>query len=217
MGRFRDTLAGRHVMVDGETLSLGGSCAFTQLAAIEFWPDQPDRECRLWSTYIDLADSMRLGRQLDASTILWWMDDLQGAGPEARQALVNGLRDHSGKSPPVDWRTALEQLAHFISGPVGRGLGSKPEPLAGVWSHGAGFDMSRLETAYRDLRMKAPFSHRDVLDTRTVFRLAGKRMEDLIRHEEAGLLLHDAAGDVAAQTYAIHQALKIIYGEEVEA
>jgi len=211
MGRFRDALAGRHVMVDGETLSLGGSCAFTQLAALEFWPDDPGRECRIWSRYIDLSDSMRLGRQLDAQTILWWMDD-GGAGMEARQALVRGLT--SRDNPPMSWREALEELAAFLTGPVGRGMGAKPAQLVGVWSHGAAFDMSRLETAYRDLRLRAPFSHRDVLDTRTLFRLAGRELSQLCPHAENGLVLHDARADVEAQATAVQAALTIIDGEE---
>jgi len=211
MGRFRDALTGRHVMVDGETLSLGGSCVFTQLAALEFWPDDPGRECRIWSRYIDLSDSMRLGRQLDAHTILWWMDD-RGAGPEARQALVRGLRDD--RNPPLSWREALEELASFLIGPVGRGLGAKPAGLAGVWSHGAAFDVSRLETAYRDLRIGVPFSHREVLDTRTLFRLAGRELSELCPHAENGLVLHDARADVEAQATAVQAALMIIDGEE---
>jgi hypothetical protein len=209
MGTFRDRFAGRHLMIDGETFGTGGNCVFVQLAAAEFWPTEPERQGRVWATHIDLANSLRGGRHIDADTLLWWMDDANGAGMEARAALVAGLK--SRDRPPLTWREALEELAQFAQAPAGRGLGHRPEGVNGVWSHGAAFDIARVETAYRDLRMEEPWDFRDQCDTRSLFRLAGSTLRKLA--PETGVK-HDAGADVQQQVAAVHQAFHIIEGGE---
>lgn len=203
---FRDRFQGRHLMIDGETFSTGSNCVFVQLAAAEFWPTEPSRVGRVWATHINFADSLRVGREIDADTILWWMDD-NGAGMEARQALVTALK--SKDRPPLSWREALEELAQFANEPTGRGLGHRPETVKGCWSHGAAFDIARVETAYKDLRLEAPWDFRDQCDTRTLFRLAGSSLGKLATPSG---VKHDAGADVQQQVEAVHAAFDLIDG-----
>lgn len=208
---FAHKLQGRHIMIDGETAATGGNCAFVQLSAVEWWPAEPERRAeRHFDAYIDLRSSFRAGRTLDPDTFLWWMDDEEGAGREARQELVHGLRYRA-----IPWREALEGLEGLLRAPIGRGLGAKPEGLAGVWSHGAAFDVSRLETAYADQRMKCPWDFGIQQDTRTLFKLVGKRLADLAppRHGTK----HNSLPDCHQQIEACHAALAIINGVDPRA
>lgn len=207
MRRFADEFKGRHLMIDGETFSTGSDCVFVQLAVGEFWPAER-RTGRVWGAYIDLGSSLRARRQIDPDTILWWMDD-NGAGMEARQALVAGLR--SKMNPPVGWREALEEVQAFAVSAVGRGLGHRPEAPAGVWSHGAAFDIARLETAFKDQRMDVPWDFRNQCDTRMLFRMAGSKLSELAPPERTK---HDAAADVQQQIAAVHAAFDVIDQEK---
>lgn len=204
MGRFRDALPGRHLMIDGETFSTGGQCVFVQLAATEFWPTDRTRPGRTWSAYININSSLRNGRVVDGDTLLWWLDDEKGAGPEARRALVRGMQSS------IIWRAALTELIDFAVGPVGRGLGHRPEGVAGVWSHGAAFDVARIETAMADEGLDCPWDFRDQRDTRTLFQLAGSSLGKLGGETT---LKHDAAADTVHQVRAVHAALSIMDGE----
>lgn len=199
----RTNLSGRHLMIDGETLGTGSDCTFLQLAAVEFWPSEPARVAeRCFNAYITMDSSFRARRTVDPGALLWWLSDGdRGAGPEARAQLVEGMQY------AISWREALEGLHAFAKAPSGRGLGHRPEGVAGAWSHGAAFDVSRLETAYTDLRLEAPWDFRDQRDTRTLFQMVGSSLGKL---STSPGVKHDALADCRQQVEAVHVALALL-------
>ena len=82
------------IMLDLETMGTGPDAAIIAIAAVEF-----DRETgklgREFYEVVDLASAMAAGSTVEASTILWWMqqsDEARGefrrAGIEIREALI---------------------------------------------------------------------------------------------------------------------------------
>jgi hypothetical protein len=144
----------KHVMIDTETFALGAKPAIIQVGAVIFDPcavlpnDAPKAE---WT--VSLQSSLLLaGSDYDEGTRQWWSRQ----SDEAKRSVC-------GVALPID--EVLMQLGRFILNECG-GL-----PL-GVWAHGAAADVPWLESAYRALGLKVPWSYRQVKDTRTLFWLA---------------------------------------------
>lgn len=197
-------LTGRHVMLDGETFSTGKSGVFFQIGGCEFFPEE-DRLGRTFNRYIDLGSSLAVGRTMDPDTILYWM----GMEGDARLRMLAGLKD----APSLV--QVLGELADFCQISNGRqGLGQKREGADGVWSHGGAFDVAMLEDTYAAFGMEAPWHHRDPLDTRTIFRLAGFSLGRFIEQEmtwpetAAPHVEHDGESDAIAQALGVMEALK---------
>lgn len=197
-------LTGRHVMVDLETFGLGKSSVFFQVGACEFFPEE-DRIGETFNRYIDFGSSLQAGRTIDPRVILYWMGHESDG---ARQRHVAGLT----RDPP-SFVQVLQELTDFCQVSNGRrGLGQRREGAEGVWSHGPAFDAAILEDGYASLGLKTPWHHRDVLDTRTIFRLSGFSLSRFCGEEMAPLWPQTAAAHVAhdGESDAIAQALAVM-------
>lgn len=176
-----------HLMVDLETMATGPTAAIVQIGAVLFDPagDGPiDR--RGYSANVNLTSSALAGMRIDPDTIAWW----QRQDPAAQTALLAGA---------VDLRTALAGLRDFVRANV-----AAP---AGVWSHGAAFDVPILEHAAQLTGVALPWSHREVRDTRTVFWLAGAAgWPDDVPFAEA--VKHFALSDATHQVLRVQSALR---------
>lgn len=199
-------LTGRHVMIDGETFGLGKSSVFFQIGACEFFPEE-GRIGQTFNRYIDFGSSLQAGRTIDPGTMLYWM----GMDGDARQRMLAGLKDAPSL---VEVLMALTEFCQVSNGV--RGLGQKREDAAGVWSHGLAFDVAMLEDTFSSLGLKTPWGHRDPLDTRTIFRLAGfgfsrfcdEEMGPLWPETAAPHVAHDGESDAIAQALAVMEAVK---------
>lgn len=202
-------LTGRHIMVDGETLSLGKSGLFFQLGACEFYPEE-GRIGATFNRYIDLRSSMAAGRMVDPGTILYWMD-----GPEeARKRHVAGLQEAPSL---VQVLHELAEFCHLTNDR--RGLGRRLQLSNGIWSHGAAFDCAMLEDTYASLGLETPFSYRDIRDTRTLFTLAGFDFSGWLSLDQhllgwpstaAPHVAHDGESDAIAQALGVMEALQYL-------
>lgn len=92
----------KHVMIDTETLGRAPGSMVRSVAAVEFDPrtGETGRQ-KVWK--IDLADSIRYGFKVEASTLKWWMMQ----SDEARREFVEGA-----ETPLEDF---LEDFMQFIA------------------------------------------------------------------------------------------------------
>lgn len=92
----------KHVMIDTETLGRAPGSVVRSVAAVEFDPrtGETGRQ-KVWK--IDLADSIRYGFKVEASTLKWWMMQ----SDEARREFVEGA-----ETPLEDF---LEDFMQFIA------------------------------------------------------------------------------------------------------
>ena len=92
----------KHVMIDTETLGRTPGSVVRSVAAVEFDPQTGETgRQKVWK--IDLADSIRYGFKVEASTLKWWMMQ----SDEARREFVEGA-----ETPLEDF---LENFMQFIA------------------------------------------------------------------------------------------------------
>lgn len=169
----------RHIMVDIETLGLRQPVPVVSIGAVAFDPDAGKLLGEEFESHIRLADAIAYGG-VDPDTLLWWLQQEDAA----RAALV------SGQARAVGLRPALLQLAWFIGA----------TDVAGIWSHGATFDIPALEAAFSAHSLQAPWSYRTPRDTRTLFALAG------YQQPERGGVKHSALDDARNQALDVMAA-----------
>ena len=138
------------VMVDLETLGKLPTSAFTSIGACLFDP-HTDWIGETFHMHVSLANAIRTGLTMDASTVLWWLEQ----DDSARNTLINGQHD---AAPLI---TALEAFAAFV--PAG----------ADIWCKGASFDFPILKYAYHLIGMEQPWEFRNEWDVRHEMKRAG--------------------------------------------
>ncbi len=122
----------KHVMVDLETLGNGSNACIIAIGAVEF--DETSAALgREYYAVVDPQTSVESGGQIDAGTVMWWMQ--QDAA--ARSAFKTG---------GMHINAALQEFAAWF--PQG----------ATFWGNGATFDNVILANAYKRVGMKAPWS-----------------------------------------------------------
>ncbi len=196
---------GRNIMVDLETLAKGASAASPQIGAVAFYPDEPGREFERFNVHVSFRSLFAAGRTIDPDTLLWWLDD-EGAGPEARRAMVAGQRSDAC----LDLAAALLAFQDFCQLTGGRrALGHRAEPPARIWGHGPTFDVTILETAYADLGLAAPWSYKGIRDTRSIIEATGLEMG---YPEQGG---HIAVIDAEHQARRMLEAIAVLKGSGI--
>lgn len=169
------------VMIDLETLGVGSKPVLLSLGATKF------NETEILDRFhvgIDPTSCQRIGLQVDASTVMWWMDDDRAAG---RQALL-GLERH-------DIVSVLTGFAEWFG----------PDPLP-VWGNGATADNVWLRNAFELAGVPCPWPYWMDRCHRTIKNLApGVNIPREGTH-------HDALDDAIYQTaqwQAIMSALRM--------
>ena len=120
-----------NVMLDLETMGNGSNAAIIAIGAVEFFPET-GLLGREFYEVISLESSAANGGVIDASTILWWMQQ----SAEARAEFVQEGQHIF---------TALQLFSAWI-----------PEKAL-VWGNGADFDNVILRAAYNNSGMVAPW------------------------------------------------------------
>lgn len=121
-----------HVMNDIETLGTGNDALILSIGAVKF------NTLGIFDSFhmaIDVDDAQERGGTINASTVLWWMQEDRAA---ARQALL------SLKRYPL-----LTVLAEYCIW-----YGTKSQP---TWGNGATFDNVIMRSAFRALGQDAPW------------------------------------------------------------
>lgn len=145
----------KHVMMDAETMGNRAGCAMVSLGAVEF--DESGYFGRTFYRVIDLQSCLDQGLFVEGSTVNWWLKQ----GDEARQSI---LANPDGTKPE-----SLNKVLLDFSDWLPRG--------ARLWAHGATFDPPIIEAAYKAAGLFLPWKFRDVRDTRTIYELAGVKID----------------------------------------
>jgi len=117
------------VMLDLETMGNGTNAAIIAIGAARFDVGEITDE---FYAVVDLASSVAVGLEIDASTIMWWMKQSDDARKQFERDNV----------PLVE---ALKQFSEWV--------GEDAE----VWGNGAAFDNAILSNAYRKCGMEQPW------------------------------------------------------------
>lgn len=118
-----------NIMVDIETMGKGSNAAILSIGAVRF--DEKEVLCRFHEK-VCLQSSLDIGLEMDASTVMWWMEQ----GDEARKQFG---------PPALPIKKVLEGLAIWM------GFNAK------VWGNGASFDNAILANAYNKAGLELPW------------------------------------------------------------
>lgn len=168
------------VMIDIETLGTRPGAAILSIGAVMFGMDGLGES---FYAPIDLESCATVGLTINPATVRWWMRQ----SDEARATAM-----------PPDAAPLRQVLMSFQAWFVSQGA-QYP------WCHGATFDVPLLDAAYSACRLTPPWRFSAVRDTRTLYDLAGIRVD---RH--AGTH-HHALDDAINQAEAAARALRIVH------
>lgn len=174
----------KDVMLDFETLGNGKDKCLCQVGAIYF--DRVTGELGpYYKATIDAESHAKLGGQLDASTVYWWLAQSE----EARKSILAENK--------VDIFPAMVELNEFFKG------------AERIWSH-ATFDFVTLMDTLKQLGIKPSFGYKSGLDIRTLVYLSGISMSDIPREGTH----HDALDDCKHQVKYCVAAMNAIKGNK---
>jgi hypothetical protein len=171
-------------MIDLETLSTTATAAVSQLGYALFDPDL-DGIGPTGCFHLDIDAQIKNGLTVEWDTISWWMNQ----SAEAREKMTSPLLNRVLPSAVLNFLSDL-----FLN-----------TTITGVWSHGSTFDLVIIENLFRKAQRKAPWSHKIIRDTRTLFWLAGPSLV-WAKNE----VLHSAEHDAIAQALTVQRAVKLI-------
>lgn len=166
-------------MVDTETLGTTPGSAILSIGAVMFGP------AGLGATFyapVLLQSCMDFGLTVDPNTITWWMS-------QSDQARAAAFRADASPLP----RVLLDFSAWFIA-----------QNALRPWCQGANFDAPLLEAAYKACSLPVPWKFWNVRDTRTLYELAG------VKVDRSKGTYHNALDDAKAQAEAAVKALRIL-------
>ena len=134
----------KNIMIDIETLGTSADAVILSVSACYFEPSTGEIGDK-FDKQINLKASIAAGRDIDASTVLWWMsqDD-------------NARKQFATNHKAAKMTDVLKDFATFI----------KPKSL--VWGNGASFDLTILSTAYARCKLPLPWMFWDERDVRTI-------------------------------------------------
>lgn len=170
----------KDVMLDFETLGNRENKVLCQVGAVYF--DNVTGELGAeFKLNIDAESHVRVGGQLDASTVYWWLNQSE----EARQSIL--------AQPRVEVTEAMKQLNDFL------------RPATRIWSH-ATFDFVTLMETLHKLRIEPAVSYRSGMDLRTLVYLAGINVKSFPREGTH----HDGLADAKHQVKYCVAALNAV-------
>jgi exodeoxyribonuclease VIII len=140
-----------------------------------------------FSAHIEPQSCLDLGMTVAWSTIAWWLQQPEAARMEMVRA-----------DTAMHLAEALIVLKRWLEAVSG---GNSKELF--VWGHGATFDISLLEDAYRRCKLPVPWHYRNVRDLRTLRALAPPDL--VLTAPSAEGNLHVAVDDAIMQAAWITQ------------
>lgn len=136
----------KDLSIDLETMATTPDAMILSIGAA--WFDRDTGEVQTPPFYRVIIITAGPARKMDPSTVQWWL--LQS---EPARLAVAG-KDLTGSCTLAD---ALDELSVVIESGVER-----------VWGNGTMFDLSILEDAYRQIRVRVPWHYRAPRDMRTL-------------------------------------------------
>ena len=165
----------KDVMLDLETMGNGPLAAVIAIGAVEF--DLETKQIgEKFYVVVNLESSVQCGGVIDASTVLWWMQQ----SDDARKAF---------ESEGVHVAVALQQFSGWMENRA-----TKDEVR--VWGNGAAFDNVILSSAYQANGLERPWQFWNDRCYRTI-----KALHPEVKMERSGTH-HNAVDD--AESQALH-------------
>jgi len=164
-------------MLDIETLGNKTNSVILSIGACYFEPKTGEIGDTL-SVHVNAASCVDAGLDMDASTVLWWLDQ----GKDAQQKILDG------QERGMILGGALLKLCEFI------------DDNAQVWGNGATFDNAILKNAYEKTNTIVPWKFWNDRDVRTIVELGYQIGFNPKKDMPFEGVRHDALDD------AIHQA-----------
>lgn len=138
-----------HLMIDIETMGNQSNSAIISVAAIEFSLETGEiGKMQPFYKNVSLKSCIDAGLQVNADTILWWMNQSENA----RKALTSAHQYHLSD--------VLHQLRSYVDA-----CGSKDVQ---VWGNSARFDLGILSDAYGKIHSPIPWNFRNERCVRTL-------------------------------------------------
>ena len=179
----------KNVMIDNETLAVTADAVIMSIGAVEF-----DLDGSLGDKFyrsISIDSNLALGRCINESTLLWWLQQ----SPEAQQVF------HEAK---VELTSALQDLASWFPA----NLDAHGNNTTLVWSNGASFDIPMLEHAYKQCGMESPWEFYNSRCVRTYRDLPGAKNIQ----RPAAKITHNALDDAIAQALYVQAIHAEVFG-----
>ena len=173
-----------HIMLDLETMGLGGKSAIVSIGAVAF--DLKNETLgETFYTNVDLSSCLEYGLEVDGATIAWWVSQ----SSEAKQSLFKDVK-------PLD--DALRSFTQFV----------KQFDKVNVWGNGLGFDNVIIKNAYVAVEQEKPWNDFQDRDMRTIIDITesihGK--QNFIKEG----VVHNALYDAINQARFVSQCWKIL-------
>lgn len=180
------------IMVDIETLGLKPNTVVTQIAALVYDIDDPDTHYRQVDEYLPIQPQMtQLGRQIDADTMLFWMQQNDTARKRFDMNTGNDFDE-------------LQALVQSVHSKLTQEIGNSATHE--VWARGPQFDIAILDSLFGQFGLSAPWRYDRVFDLRTIMLAAGLKKDDVPM--PAGLVKHVALHDVKYQMLCLLESWK---------
>lgn len=167
----REVTSVTHVMVDVETLGTKPGCIILSIGAVAFNPHLNTIDAE-FEVNFDPVDSQSRGLTIEASTVLWWLQQ----GFEARKKVFSqyevntqtypkskGLSAYSLPDGMLRFRQFFDYIAMIKS--------ADPKSVM-VWAKSPQFDLAILEHAMKVAKTPVPWSYRNARDVRTILSVA---------------------------------------------
>lgn len=167
-----------NVMVDLETMGNSSNAAIISIGACKFDPYGTTIGSK-FHLVVNLESSLAAGMAMDASTVMWWMQQSDQA-----RAVFNADRRY-------DLAPALSEFSKWF------GKDSMP-----VWGNGATFDNVILRNAYKAARMEPPWKFWDDSCYRTM-----KHRAPTVTMNKLGVA-HNALDDAVNQAVHLQAIFK---------
>jgi len=183
----------RHVSIDLETLGIRADALILSIGAVAFDPATGEQTDEGFYRIIDIADAVG-GGVIDASTVMWWMNQSQVARDEVFGA--------ANKDQRVNLRVALAELSEYLGFDESIPEGKFPD--IELWQRGTK-DEAWLEAGYKGMQLAVPFTFWQWNDQRTFTKHFKQFMP-----ERGDLVAHNAFDDALYQAVCVGAVFKRI-------
>lgn len=170
------------IMLDIETLSVQSDAVVLTIGAIKFNPYSDELGDSFYQR-LEVDEQILLGRHVDdgpGGTVEWW-------GRQAEDVREEALGDGADR---VSLDVFTNGLNKFL---VGNKL---------IWTQGPHFDITILESLYKQIGKPCPWNFWEIRDTRTAFGLLGDPRDKNAKGA------HNALEDCISQATSLQSAIK---------
>lgn len=166
-------------MLDLETLGNGNNAAIVSIGAYCFDSKDPNNGEEYY-VLVNPSSSVAAGQVMDASAVLWWMNQSQDAREQMVKAGKEGLTLSSALLDFSRWYKEMVSKSGKTSLPV--------------WGNGATFDNVIISSAFKAVGQEKPWLYRSDYCYRTLANLCQS-----VRKDEMQGTIHNALDDAKIQ------------------